>query len=152
MGDLMTGDWIDYAGGIAAIVGALASLIAAIGTVLNGRSGAMTQTFAKQGVAVSTRNEDALTTVRLKQDTNKTEIKTEIQGIRHDVNNGLKDAIAAATMEHIVPVLDAQTKDINKAAEVVAARLAEIKGWDGTERRTGPKDRRQLDANETEPL
>lgn len=48
----------------------------------------------------------------------------------HEITNGLGNTIAKSTIDQIKPVLAAQTKDIAKNAEVVAAKLVETKTKD----------------------
>lgn len=116
------------------------TIIAAIILAIPGILGAY---WSRRGVSVSQGNASALTVVQANQDTNKTAI---IEGVRHELNNGSGDAIAAKTAKHIAPAIEdiknTIPAEVAKTAEVVAARLAEIKGWDGTERRIGPADRR----------
>lgn len=106
-----------------------------------------TKVAVQEGTAVSTRNETALTTVQLKQDTNKTAI---IEGVKHELNNGSGDVIAAKTAAHITPVIEAMAQtipvDTAKIAEGVAAALVEAKltPYEGDDRRvSGVADRRQ---------
>jgi hypothetical protein len=101
------------------------TIIAAIILAVPGMLGAY---WSKRGMAVSRRNEGALNIVQLKQDTNKIAI---IEGVKHELNNGSGDVIAAKMITHIVPVIEEIKKtipvEIAKTAEVVAAALVEAK-------------------------
>lgn len=104
--------------------------MAAITAWLSLRNGAQikqTKIAVQEGVAVSTRNETALTVVQTKQDTNKTAI---IEGVRHELNNGSGDVIAAKTAAHLTPVIEEMKKtiptDTARIAEGVAAKVAAV--------------------------
>lgn len=124
----------------AAMLGALGGSVAAVGTVWN-------IVISRKGVAVSTDNKAALVMVQSKQDTNRTELQSEIQGVRHDIRNGGGTAIAKAVVEQIKPVLEETGKTITTEvarsnAEVAVALAEKATTWDGVERRVGKADRR----------
>lgn len=90
-------------------------------------------------------------------------INLNVEGVRHDLRNGVGDSIAAKTAAHVVPVVKevvpavkeivegaskSATKEITtevaRSNAEVAVALAEKQSanWDGVERRNGPPDRR----------
>jgi hypothetical protein len=89
----------------------------------------------------SSRNEVAIQTVHIAQNTNRVEIKNQFQGLQHAFSNGLGDHLAdraaTKTVEKMAPVLadagsaitDQVTTQVAKTQEIVAAALArETKG------------------------
>jgi hypothetical protein len=76
-----------------------------------------------------------------------TEIHISIEEVKHDLRNGIGNKIANTVIEQTVPVLEArglvEAEKIEKKADEVAAALEQKAAWDGNERRSGLRDRRQ---------
>lgn len=121
------------------LIYAAASLITSLGMVWN-------VIISRKNVKISAGNEAALAVVQQKQVENKADLKDEILAVRHDFHNGGGEAIASKVVAHIKPALEetgkAITEQVAQTAVDVAAALADKVGWDGTDRRTGPPDRR----------
>jgi len=113
----------------------IASVVASVASILNART--------------SSRNEKALTAVQVRQVTNSAELKSDIRDMGHAVTNGMGRAIVAKAMDTIRPAIAreaevANDKLVRTAIKVASDLVAEQKAtWDGIERRSGPKDRRQ---------
>lgn len=127
------------------------ALLGAVGTTLIGVGTCWNLFLSRKGIAVSTRNEVALSAVQAKQEQNKTALTSQIDGVTHAIKNGLGANIVTATIEQIKPALeeagkvitDQVTTQVAQTAEKVATALVEkTKAWDGAERRVGPADRR----------
>lgn len=144
----MTGDiglLLDHAGGVGSILTGLGTLLTAAATAWNIWRTGKTQADVREGVAVSTRNENALIDVQKKQVENKADLTAKIQEVQHDLRNGGGTAIAQVVVKQLKPVLEETgkviTDQVAQNAATVAAVLAEKIAWDGVERRSG-KDRR----------
>lgn len=77
-----------------------------------------------------------------------TRIETVEATVKSDIGNGLGEAVAAKTAQHLAPALEqaatVAADKIVKTAEDVAAVLADkVNTWNGEERRTGKSDRRE---------
>lgn len=132
---------------IGAFFAAIPGTIAAVGTFINGRRAMVTRGIVQEsrdasqhGVEVSTRNAAA------------------IQAVRHDLQNGVGEKIAARAVEHIRPALVIAATEAGsglkevaievadklvQTADDVAVALAEKTKWDGQDRGLGPADRRE---------
>lgn len=120
------------------------AMINSIGVLLAGAAALWSVIVSKRGVEVSTQNQAAISSVQFKQDTNKAEIKQEIQSVKHDIQNGGGVAIAAQVVKQMKPVLKETEVSVAQTAASVAVALAEkqVAEWGGIERRNGPADRR----------
>jgi hypothetical protein len=100
--------------------------INALGVLLAGAAALGGVAVGKRGVAVSTRNEDALTMVQATQSQNKTDITNAIHGVTHELNNGTGDRLASKTAAHILPVIEDVRVDLKQAIPVEVAKTAEV--------------------------
>jgi hypothetical protein len=113
------------------------SAISALGIFLNGAAAVWAVQVSKQSLKVSTENKAALMTVTDRQITNRTDMRSDIQGLKHDFSNGLGDHLAdraaVKTVEKMKPVLvdagnaitDQVSNQVSQTAEKVAAVLAD---------------------------